>query len=664
MGWGKWRAALWLLVGLGAQTCDAAGGVSIFLLGHTVDLRPWEVCAMYLLVFIVSVFYELLIHHIDHVVVSSSGKRIVESIYKEVMILGGISLILTVLENTAGEILFKPVYWHYVHFVVFFMMVNLIALVAVLFLFIERSWHRWGAFEEEVLGIENDPRLQIDEKHALLSHFFRNYGARKAEKMMACVLFYRSNLPECYRRVSFHKYMTKQQRKELLNFLDVHANAWICLAFLCIFVAIQTDVAGNIHSADGSMSADPLGSGSVSGVPDGSGSSGSSGNSSNGSSVPFRAAYPLGNTSGPTDNSTGSGSSANTTGSGVNAASGTGSTVGCGTVGSGSGSASEEVTMEFELLVMGLFVVLEGYGPVFVVWLCYRKILQSYSQFAQDVEAMRKERLEKPMSQKYYFWRGSPGLTMHILQVMLLYQVFYLATVTCNYAPRFLEFSGGWGLMIAAIIPPLLACTWLIPGLMPAYTILKSVGDLLDTKTLQHIQDQQSHSGVLRRHNRRDVKISAPAPALAREPGPFDHDVETLDNLDPANRRKMEVLAPERLMQQKLKYAFLHDPDPGESLNDLEELPPLHRPQTMRRIMCEECGKAVAIWRCSQCGVLCGGCDGDYHRLKRYASHHRVPVGTGGGAEAPSLGPSALGPAPPRRPSHPDPMRSPLLYPA
>eukprot|EP00754_Rhynchopus_humris_P020979 Rhum_TRINITY_DN14720_c7_g1::Rhum_TRINITY_DN14720_c7_g1_i1::g.111434::m.111434 len=193
-----------------AAPASGAGGVSIFSLGQQIDLRPWPVFAMFILVIIVSVFYELLTHHIEHVVTSRSGRAIVAHIYKEVMILGGISLLLTILENSGGDLLFEPVFYHYVHFVIFFMAINLILAISCLFLRINRSWHQWSFFESVVTGIERDPRLALDERHAILNQYVRR--CPDGRKMLACMLFFRSNLPLAFRKVSFTRYMKKQQR--------------------------------------------------------------------------------------------------------------------------------------------------------------------------------------------------------------------------------------------------------------------------------------------------------------------------------------------------------------------------------------------------------------------------------------------------------------------
>ena len=186
----------------GVTECDAAGGVTIFEVGQAIDMRPWPVLAMYIMVIIVSVFYELLTHHIEHVVTSRSGKAIVAHVYKEVMILGGISLLLTILENSGGDLLFEPVFYHYVHFVIFFMAINLISGISCLFLFINRSWRKWLFFETTVTGIEHDPRLTLDERHAVLNQYVKR--CPDGHKMLACVLFFRSNPARGLQTVQLH----------------------------------------------------------------------------------------------------------------------------------------------------------------------------------------------------------------------------------------------------------------------------------------------------------------------------------------------------------------------------------------------------------------------------------------------------------------------------
>ena len=83
-------------------TVEAAGGKSIFKLGDYVDKKPFEVMAMYFTVFAITIIYEWIVAYVDRSVTTHSGKNIVHHVYSEVMILGGISALLTVFENLGG----------------------------------------------------------------------------------------------------------------------------------------------------------------------------------------------------------------------------------------------------------------------------------------------------------------------------------------------------------------------------------------------------------------------------------------------------------------------------------------------------------------------------------------------------------------------------------
>eukprot|EP01064_Diplonema_japonicum_P003079 TRINITY_DN12034_c0_g1_i1.p1 TRINITY_DN12034_c0_g1~~TRINITY_DN12034_c0_g1_i1.p1 ORF type:complete len:617 (+),score=53.16 TRINITY_DN12034_c0_g1_i1:91-1941(+) len=551
-----------------------AGGVSIFMIGQEIDLRPWEVFAMYFMVIIVSVFYELLTHHIDHMVTSNSGKAIVSHIYKEVMILGGISLLLTIMENSGGDLLFEAVFFHYVHFVIFFMAINLIVSISVLFLFINKSWYQWSFFEHVLSEVENDPRADLSTRTALLAQYVKR--CPEGSRMLSCLLFFRSNVPMHFKKISFTRYMKKQQRKELLSFLDLHASAWGALAVLVFFVAVQTFLAEKIVGPDTDDAVLSLSSSSSSG----------------------QAQSPVD----PATNSS----------------------VVCDCSSSSSSSGSPVYGQTFDLVSMGLFIAIEGYGTLAVIIMCYLKVRYSYNRFADNIEAMRKEKKLKPIvPQNYYFWKGDPKHLMTLLQVMLLYQVFYLATITTNLAPRLWGIKGGFLILIFSVLPTVLVFVVLIPGLMPKYTILKSVGDLLDLETLHDIQLSDEASGRYRRLAIRQAEASGLPPFIQEALRPLDDEVQQLIRLDRA--RKNPLKKPERY--QELGGGASDDDSQDDGNASYDGLSPKASPHKNKRkrrhpeIFCEECEKQPAVRACGVCGMLCNTCDVDYHKLKKNSAH-------------------------------------------
>ena len=548
------------------NACEGAGGVSIFMIGQAIDLSPWPVLAMYIMVIIVSVFYELLTHHIDHVVTSRSGKAIVAHVYKEVMILGGISLLLTILENSGGDLLFEPVFYHYVHFVIFFMAINLIVSVSSLFLFINRSWSKWLFFESVIDGIEHDPRMSLAERHAVLNQFVKR--SPDGKKMLACILFFRSNLPSVFRRVSFTRYMKKQQRKELLNFLHLNATAWASLALVMLMVAVQN--------------------------------------------------YFIAKAVGPS--STSSSSSSSSSSDTVNTTDVNTTCICPDIVSSASGSGSDVTgSDEFDLTSIMLFIAVEGWGTMLFIFVCYLKVLHSYNRFANHIEDMSKRDncdRAQPKRQDFYFWKGKPKMLMQFMQVMLLCQVFYLATITCNMGPRLFGLEPyGIFILIFSVIPCVLVFVLLIPRLMPKYTILTSVGDKIDMETLQRIQQSDDTDGRYRRIHHREHTASAPAEVLSETASPLDEYVEALMKEEQevraaASKHDQYTLLPDLEMVQKPKAGG-------------------HGEKRLPELICEECSSQLAQVSCGFCGMLCRQCDADYHRLKRNQGHTLITIKSG-----------------------------------
>ncbi|KAJ9465909.1 hypothetical protein DIPPA_32373 [Diplonema papillatum] len=639
---------------------NAASGVSIFELGQEIDVRPWQVFAMYLLVIIVSVFYELLTHHIDHKVTSNSGKAIVSHIYKEVMILGGISLLLTIIENAGGEQLFEAVFFHYVHFVIFFMAITLIVMVTALFLFIDRSWARWAFFESMVDEVETDPRLDLDAKHAMLKQFVKRFPAGR--RMLACMLFFRSNLPSSFRRVSFTRYMKKRQRKELLSFLDLHANAWAALAIFIFCVAIQAQcIESWIGHTSSSSPPDRNGTAADDPFPPFAPPLDETAAATPARSFPFLSArrsdpagppawpFSAASTSPPAESDDASQRKAPTGGrrraagvlqheddpvecTAVVTDPGTCPGVvcseccGCEARAGDDDAAGMGHSDEFELTVMCAFILIEGFGPLGVIFICYMKVRWSYMRFSDNIDSMRKEKRLRPIDpQHYYFWRGEPKFTMTILQVMMLCLVFYCATIIMNLAARLWALEGGFPLLLAAIFPPGVVFVFLIPQLMPQFTILKSVGDMLDVSTLVDVQLSDENSGKFRRIQKRHAQALAPPPFFEEDCSPLDDVVDTLIKLENESKKKAGGSRPSFVSideESGQELALLTD------FGDTSASPSPTAAARRRRphLICEECQSNPVAKTCGICGMLCQQCNVDYHKLTKNASHLVVTV--------------------------------------
>ena len=144
--------------------------------------------------------------------------------------------------------LFEAALFHYVHFVIFVMALFFIGLVGSLFYFIEFSWKRWSRFEFKVVEIENDPSLELESKSAFLQQYLKS--VRNGQKMLACIIFFRQNVPADLQDISFSRYMKKQQRKLLLSFLDLEWKTWAMLSLLCTLAAVVTWITLKISEND------------------------------------------------------------------------------------------------------------------------------------------------------------------------------------------------------------------------------------------------------------------------------------------------------------------------------------------------------------------------------------------------------------------------------
>eukprot|EP01065_Artemidia_motanka_P017218 TRINITY_DN20746_c0_g1_i2.p1 TRINITY_DN20746_c0_g1~~TRINITY_DN20746_c0_g1_i2.p1 ORF type:complete len:486 (+),score=160.40 TRINITY_DN20746_c0_g1_i2:49-1458(+) len=369
------------------QPCDAAGGKSIFKLTDQVDTKAWSVMWMYFVVFVVTIGFEVLVHWLHHTVSSDSGQAVVHHVTQEVMILGGISAVLVVFENSGGGELIDAALFHYVHFVIFLMMILFIFLVSSLFLLVNRSWSRWSQFENGLEDIVGDPSLSEQQRSAFLQQYVRHFP--KGRKMIAAYTFFRQNLPERLQQCSLTRYMKKMERKFLLSFVHLHPKSWVLLGGLCAAVAVVTEVTIMIS-----------------------------------------------------DN---------------------------------------------ELAIISLWILFVGLGPAIVMGVVYYKVRKEFDLFVIGVQEIRAWSLLKPQkSQKHHFWMQKPGFTVTVIQTMLHFQVFFLANAVTNFCYRL---SGmmplGPPIIVMMFVLPLFVFLVMLPITLPPFTILASLGEYIDHKTLQ-----------------------------------------------------------------------------------------------------------------------------------------------------------------------------------
>ena len=394
---------------------DAAGGVSIFELGSEVDRETFQVMYMYYIVFAITIFLELVVHQLHTNITTNSGTLVVHHIVTEVMILGGISAVLVVFENLGGSALIDAPLFHYVHFVIFVMANLFIVLVTSLFVTIQPNWAKWVKFEQRVTEVESDPSLCDQERTAFLAAFVKT--AKNGNRMIACLCYFRQNLPSKFHHISFSRYMKKMQRKFMLEFLHLTVLSWFFLGVLCALAA-----------------------------------------------------------------------------------------------------GTDYVTIKISdnpLATIGLWVLIVGFGPLIVLVVLSFKVSFEFKNFTLHVQEMRQYRGKRlARAQSDYFWRGAPSFNVKLIQVMLLYQVFYLATVVINFSYRLWQHGKENGKMeVAALLifatyaPSVVVFGYVLPKMLPNFTVLASLGEFIDHSVLLSILDADKKSGKNRRQFRRDEMI-------------------------------------------------------------------------------------------------------------------------------------------------------------
>eukprot|EP01061_Rhynchopus_euleeides_P014277 TRINITY_DN24766_c0_g1_i1.p1 TRINITY_DN24766_c0_g1~~TRINITY_DN24766_c0_g1_i1.p1 ORF type:complete len:609 (+),score=260.55 TRINITY_DN24766_c0_g1_i1:304-2130(+) len=236
------------------------------------------------------------------------------------------------------------------------------------------------------------------------------------------------------------------------------------------------------------------------------------------------------------------------------------------------------------LVTIGLWVLIVGYGSLFVLVVVFFKIRREFSDFASEVQYRSTEGRGRVRRQSDHFWRN-PHFMLKIMQTMLLYQMFFLATVITNFAYRLINdesTSGeGWLLVVVCVLPSLLVFLVMIPLILPPFTVLASMGEYLDHDVVITMMAKDKSSGRYRRHWQREHEMVAPPKYFIRKDG-----------------------------------VLVQHPVPAP--------PP---PADKREHQCGECQRNPAAVRCPTCGFLCADCDVDYHRLRMQASHHREPIG-------------------------------------
>lgn len=146
---------------------------------------------------------------------------------------------------------------------------------------------------------------------------------------------------------------------------------------------------------------------------------------------------------------------------------------------------------------MRLFIGIVGWGCLFAVLVIWLKIWCGFRSFCSDIDVISisfksvYREAPPPPDVRKYFWRGKPAFTIQLLQSMLLLQVFYTAIVIIDVVPHVVKDAKAenhWAYAVMAVLPTVLIYGFFLPMMMPCFSCLASLGDLLDLGLLEDIR--------------------------------------------------------------------------------------------------------------------------------------------------------------------------------
>ena len=172
-----------------------------------------------------------------------------------------------------------------------------------------------------------------------------------------------------------------------------------------------------------------------------------------------------------------------------------------------------------------IFVFTVGWGSLFSILLIMGKTIRSFRRFClaiskyQELADLKKKRKFDPenppaspmasFDMSKYFWRGDPNFHIQILQIILLYQVFYMAVIIVNVVPKAYVIPMGWVLVISSMVPTIAIFGFLLPTMMPPFTCLASLGTFLDLELLEEMAFGSEREVVPRKLANLDLSIKA-----------------------------------------------------------------------------------------------------------------------------------------------------------
>eukprot|EP01064_Diplonema_japonicum_P008808 TRINITY_DN16248_c2_g1_i1.p1 TRINITY_DN16248_c2_g1~~TRINITY_DN16248_c2_g1_i1.p1 ORF type:complete len:468 (+),score=81.09 TRINITY_DN16248_c2_g1_i1:57-1406(+) len=385
----------------------AKGAASIFNLEEELLYHPWHLCGMFILVIGISVVHEIFFEWLDKQVTSNSGRKLKEHLQHEVMNLGLIGLWLTFIDALRiTSKVWSTTLFHYTHFVLFVMMIILMGLTGTLLVTMKIVWKTWVRYERFWRLVIEDEQMPKEQKELTLNIYWdRNQNAKR---MINCLKYFNSKLPDKCKDVAFTRYLQKAQRRWLLELLHFNKFTWLSLVAIISLIALV--LATNTESLKGNSGLDIL-----------------------------------------------------------------------------------------------YFSFSVGWGTLAILLIVVGKTIRSFRQFCTEIDVTtlsigniyRGSDPDPDMSK--FFWFGKPQFTIQILQMVLLYQVFYVAIVIVNIVPKANKIALGWVLVISSFVPTIAIFGFLLPMMMPPFTCLANLGGLLNLKLLEEMISTSDRIAVIPR---------------------------------------------------------------------------------------------------------------------------------------------------------------------
>eukprot|EP01006_Ploeotia_vitrea_P007532 TRINITY_DN17328_c0_g1_i1.p1 TRINITY_DN17328_c0_g1~~TRINITY_DN17328_c0_g1_i1.p1 ORF type:complete len:562 (+),score=10.77 TRINITY_DN17328_c0_g1_i1:35-1720(+) len=494
MGWSSPRTALGLAAAF--AFIPSVQSVNVFVFGDYVQNEPAGCLILTVIVIVLTILLEMLFHVIDHKIKNQYVRKIVLHIFEELKMLGIISLLLTLLVSflppdghlyTLGFYLFE-----WAHMLLFFFAMIFCLIVGIFFISIRLTWRRWLYYEDKM--------RKAGETAGGIEAAMTNNTMRRFAKVFRLFSIQITEIHPHYKDISFCRYLKKNQRRNLVFVIAMNWKSWAALGVISLLNSIRGwALRSKVAAHWNKMSLPSLG-------PD------------DWDVDCLCSLCPA--------------------------------TTGC--------------THESFPLNLVLFVSIVGFGPLVVALVQFLHLYKGYLHFlSHEADAVKFETLPESAEQsnghtgdpnlsrplletdeghiplydhKNYFWFRKPDLELQLLQIILIYEVYYLTVLLLSMIAEVLHHMGagaihpsdgavGVVLIIVGFVPPL-CFVLMTPAAVQILTILSSTGNLLDRQTLQDIynKDEKQRQSLIQQVKDTEEQLEEPDPeddtpkAMSRQP--------------------------------------------------------------------------------------------------------------------------------------------------